>query len=138
MTDALTSTLSTYTIKHDGTVTPVAAQPDGGKAMCWVIQARGNFYVADNASHNLTGYHVDPEGKPTVFTQIPTREGPIDLAGTHDGRFLYAEVGIAGGVDGFPHRTRRHSHPDRHPRRHQRSAGHRRYLSDGLRRAHRW
>lgn len=101
VTDALTSTLSTYTTKPDGTVTPVAAQPDGGVAMCWIIQAAGNFYVADHGSRNLTGYHVDVAGRPTVFTQTTTREGPIDLIGTHDGRFLYAEVGIAGGVDGF-------------------------------------
>jgi hypothetical protein len=33
-----------------------------------------------------------------VFTQTPTRENPIDLAGTRDGQFLYVEVG---GVDGF-------------------------------------
>ncbi|MGH3832821.1 MAG: hypothetical protein ACRDRS_20680 [Pseudonocardiaceae bacterium] len=36
-----------------------------------------------------------------MFTQTPTRATPIDLVGTRDGRFLYAEVGGAGGVDGF-------------------------------------
>lgn len=36
-----------------------------------------------------------------VFTQVETRDGPIDLVGTPDGEFLYVEVGTAGGVDGF-------------------------------------
>jgi hypothetical protein len=36
-----------------------------------------------------------------VFTQISTGAGPIDLVGTRAGRFLYVEVGNAGGVEGF-------------------------------------
>lgn len=101
VTDAAASTLSTYTVHSDGTVTPIASQPDGGSAMCWIAYAAGNFYVADNGSRTVTGYHIDPAGTPVVFTQVETRDGPIDLVGTPDGDFLYLEVGIAGGVDGF-------------------------------------
>ncbi|MGB6164800.1 MAG: hypothetical protein WCF33_21915 [Pseudonocardiaceae bacterium] len=101
VTDAVTSTLTTYTIHPDGTVTRIAGQPDGGTAMCWIARAAGNFYVADSGSRNVTGYHIDRAGTPTVFTKTETREGPIDLVGTQDGQFLYVEVGGAGGVDGF-------------------------------------
>ncbi|MGH3772846.1 MAG: lactonase family protein [Pseudonocardiaceae bacterium] len=100
-TDATTSTLTTYTIHPDGTTTSIASQPDGQQAMCWVIHTAGNFYVVNNGSNTLTGYHIDSAGTPTVFTQTPTRQGPIDLTGTPDGQFLYAQVGTAGGVDGF-------------------------------------
>jgi 6-phosphogluconolactonase (cycloisomerase 2 family) len=101
VTDAVISALSTYTARSDGHVEQIASQPDGGMGMCWVAHVAGNFYVADNASRNITGYHIDPAGKPTVFTQAETRDGPIDLVGTRDGQFLYVEVGGAGGVDGF-------------------------------------
>jgi 6-phosphogluconolactonase (cycloisomerase 2 family) len=101
VTDAATSTLATYTVHCDGTVTPIASQPDGGSMMCWIAHTAGNFYVADNGSRTVSGYHIDQAGTPTVFTQIQTRDGPIDLVGTQDGNFLYVEVGTAGGVDGF-------------------------------------
>jgi 6-phosphogluconolactonase (cycloisomerase 2 family) len=78
-----------------------AHRPDGQRAMYWVAHVAGNFYVADNGSNTITGYHIDSAGTPTVFTQANTRVGPIDLTGTHDGQFLYVEVGTTGGVDGY-------------------------------------
>lgn len=101
VTDAASSSLSTYTVRSDGTAELIASQTDDGQAMCWVTQAAGNLYVADTGSNNLTGYHVDAAGKPTVFTKVDTREGPIDLVATRDGRFVYVEVGSAGGLDGY-------------------------------------
>ncbi len=101
VTDAANSALRTYTVHPNGTVTQLASQCDGQVAMCWVAHAAGNFYVANAGSNTLTGYHIDPAGTPTVFTQIPTREGPVDLAITRDGEFLYVQAGTAGGVDGF-------------------------------------
>jgi len=101
VTDAATSTLSTYTVHSDGHIKPIASQPDGGSAMCWVAHTAGNFYVTDNGSHTVTGYRIDQAGTPAVFTQVETRDGPIDLVGTQDGNFLYVEVGTVGGIDGF-------------------------------------
>lgn len=101
VTDAATSTLTTYTIHPDGTTKQLAAQPDGQQAMCWVAHAAGNIYVADNGSDTITGYHIDSAGTPTVFTQVNTRKGPIDLTGTPDGQFLYVQVGTAGGLDSY-------------------------------------
>jgi DNA-binding beta-propeller fold protein YncE len=101
VTDAATNTLSTYLLHSNGKIEPIASQPDGGSAMCWVVHTAGNFYVTDNGSRTVTGYHVDSAGTPTVFTQAETRDGPIDLTGTRDGNFLYVEVGGVGGVDGF-------------------------------------
>ncbi|MGH3853917.1 MAG: lactonase family protein [Pseudonocardiaceae bacterium] len=101
VTDAGMSALSTYTVHGDGTVKQIASQPDGQQAMCWVARAAGNFYVTNTLSNTVTGYHIDPAGTPTVFTQTPTRAAPIDLVGTRDGHFLYLQIGAAGGVDGF-------------------------------------
>jgi 6-phosphogluconolactonase (cycloisomerase 2 family) len=101
VTDAGANTLTTYTVHSDGTVTRVASQPNGQQATCWVAHIAGNFYVVNNTSNTITGYHIDSAGTPTVFTQNPTREGPIDLVSTRDGHFLYAQIGTAGGIDGF-------------------------------------
>lgn len=101
VTDAPTSTLTTYTLNPDGTVKQLAAEPNGQQAMCWVVPAAGNFYVTNTLSNTITGYRIDSEGTPTVFTQAESREGPIDLISTRDGQFLYVQVAIAGGVDGY-------------------------------------
>lgn len=100
-TDAGLSALSTYTVHANDTVKKIASQPDEGSQMCWVTHVAGNFYATDTASNNVTGYRIDPAGMPTVFTKTDTRKGPIDMAGTHDGNFLYVQVGFAGGIDGF-------------------------------------
>jgi 6-phosphogluconolactonase (cycloisomerase 2 family) len=101
VTDAAMNTLTTYTVHSNGTVTQIASQANKEMATCWVARAAGNFYVANAGSHTVTGYHIDPAGTPTVFTQTETRDGPIDLVGTRDGQFLYVEVGGVGGLDGF-------------------------------------
>lgn len=101
VTDAAVNKLTTYTVHANGTVTQIASTPDHQQGMCWVARAAGNFYVANNGSDTVSGYHIDPAGTPTVFTQAKTRASTTDLVGTRDGRFLYVEVGGAGGVDGF-------------------------------------
>jgi DNA-binding beta-propeller fold protein YncE len=101
VTDAPTSALATYTVQSDGTITPIASLPDGEADMCWVDQVAGHFYVTDTGSDNITGYDIDNAGTPTIFTKIATRGGPTDLIGTRDGGFVYAQVGGAGGIDGF-------------------------------------
>ncbi len=101
VTDAAVNKLTTYKVHANGTVTQIASTPNHQVGMCWVARAAGNFYVTNNGSGTVTGYHINPAGTPTVFTQAGTRAGTIDLVGTRDERFLYVEVGGAGGVDGF-------------------------------------
>lgn len=101
VTDVVASALTTYAVHPEGTVTQLATQSNGQQLMCWVTHTAGNFYVSNTGSNTLTGYRIDRAGTPTVFTQSPTREGPIDLAATSDGQFLYVQVGTTGGVDGY-------------------------------------
>jgi 6-phosphogluconolactonase (cycloisomerase 2 family) len=129
VTDAAINTLTTYTVHPDGTVTRLASHPNGQQAMCWIAHTAGNFYVANTGSNTVTGYHIDAQGTPTVFTQTATRAGTVDLVGTRDGQFLYVQVGTAGGVDGFPHQARWHARPGRHAHRSDQRGRHRRQLS---------
>lgn len=99
--DAAVSTLTTYTLHRDSSLKQIASTPDGGAAACWVVEVAGNFYVVNAGSNSISGYRIDENGKPAVFTEVPTRNAPIDAVATRDGRFLYVEVPGDTGVDGY-------------------------------------
>jgi 6-phosphogluconolactonase (cycloisomerase 2 family) len=99
--DAAISTLTSYSIHHDGKLKQIASTPDGGAAACWIVEAAGAFYVVNAGSNSISGYRIGEHGKPSVFTEVTTRTAPIDAVVTPDERFLYVEVPGDGGVDGY-------------------------------------
>ena len=101
------STVATYAVDADSTVTPIVTVPDGQAALCWIAATDESFYVA-NAGGNgtgtngsISGYHVDSDGQLSVFTTSFTDKGTTDLTVSPDGAFLYADTGASGIVDGF-------------------------------------
>ena len=103
--EAAMSTVTTYTVNPNRTLANPLSQTDNQVALCWIVEARGFFYVSNTGSNNLSGYRIDGSGRPTLIgpTGIvaTTDEGPIDLATAAGGRFLYAQTGIGGTVDEF-------------------------------------
>ena len=103
--EAATSTVTTYTINRDRTLANPQSQSDNQVALCWIVEARGYFYVSNTGSNNLSGYRIDSGGQPTLIgptgVVATTGEGPIDLATAAGGRYLYAQTGIAGTVEEF-------------------------------------
>jgi 6-phosphogluconolactonase (cycloisomerase 2 family) len=103
--EAATSSVTTYTINRDGTLANPQSQSDNQVALCWIVEARGFFYVSNTGSNNLSGYRIDGDGRPTLIgpsgVVATTGEGPIDMATAAGGRFLYAQTGIAGTVEQF-------------------------------------
>ena len=103
--EAAMSSVTTYTINPNRTLTNPQSQTDNQVALCWIVEARGFFYVSNTGSNNLSGYRIDGSGRPTLIgaTGIvaTTGEGPIDMAAAAGGRFLYAQTGIAGTVEEF-------------------------------------
>jgi len=103
--EAASSTLTTYALGADGTLSDPQSLADGQAALCWIASVRGYYYVANAGSANISGYSIDADGTPSFI--VPggvvgsTEAGAIDLAGSSDGRFLYAESGGAGTVDEF-------------------------------------
>jgi 6-phosphogluconolactonase (cycloisomerase 2 family) len=99
------STVTTYAINPNRTLANPQSQSDNQTALCWIVEARGFFYVSNTGSNNLSGYRIDGSGTPTLIgpTGIvaTTGEGPIDMATAAGGRFLYAQTGIAGTVEEF-------------------------------------
>src|ERR671934_207242 len=95
------SSVTTYAIQADGTLTPPKSQSDGQVALCW-IQRIGSFYfVANTGSNTLSSFTVGSDGQPSLLAAVAatTHAGPIDLASSGD--FLYAETGVLGTVDEF-------------------------------------
>jgi 6-phosphogluconolactonase (cycloisomerase 2 family) len=97
--EAATSSLSTYKLHGDGTLTPIASVANGQAALCWVVTSRGFAFGANAGSGTVTSYRRDGSGGFTIGSQTPVDGGPIDMATSKDGKFLYVEAGGAGAID---------------------------------------
>ena len=97
--EAATSSLTTYRLREDGTVTPVASVANGQAALCWVVLDRGFAFGSNTGSGTVTTYRRDGSGGFEVVSQTPVDSGPIDLAASADGRFVYVEAGGVGAID---------------------------------------
>jgi 6-phosphogluconolactonase (cycloisomerase 2 family) len=103
--EAGTSSLTTYAIQPDGSLVDPKSLSDGQVALCWITPARGFYYVANTGSNTLSGFSIAADGQPSLVgaTGIvaTTEPGPIDLAASSDGSFLYGETGITSTVDEY-------------------------------------
>ena len=100
--EAGTSSVTTYAIQADGSLADAKSQSDGQVALCWIEPARGFYYVANTGSNTLSGYTIGADGQPALLGVVATTEpGPIDLAASSDGSFLYGETGLTSTVDEY-------------------------------------
>lgn len=106
VTEAGSSSVTSYNINSNGSLTVM--DPSVGNhqaATCWVTAARGYFFVANAGSADLSGYAINSAGALSLIngSQVAatTGGGPIDLAASSDGQYLYVESGGTGTVDEF-------------------------------------
>jgi DNA-binding beta-propeller fold protein YncE len=103
--EAGTSSVTTYTIGHDGTLKNAQSLSNGQVALCWIERVGDFFYVANTGSNTLSGYRLDRNGKPSLLGAngivATTEAGPIDLAAASDAPFLYGQTGTAGTIDEY-------------------------------------
>ena len=97
---------SSYTVNADASLSIIASHvPDGQMAACWSVVAQGHVFVANSGSANITGYNEDASGGLTLHdasgVTAATGGGPVDMAVTQDGQFLYEEANAAGEIDEF-------------------------------------
>ena len=99
--EAGASSVTTYHIQANGTLTDAKSQTDGQAALCWIQAAGGFYFVSNTASNNISSFRVGPDGQPALVAAVAatTHAGPIDLASSGD--FLYAETGVTSTVDEF-------------------------------------
>jgi Lactonase, 7-bladed beta-propeller len=100
--EAGTSSVTTYAVQADGSLADAKSLSDGQVALCWIEPARGFYYVANTGSNTLSGYTIGADGQPSLIGTVATTEpGPIDLAASSDGSFLYGETGLTSTVDEY-------------------------------------
>ncbi|HEY7149284.1 MAG TPA: hypothetical protein VH420_07545 [Gaiellaceae bacterium] len=99
--EALQSFVTTYRINGNGTLANPQSATDGQMALCWIVHARGYYYVANTASNTLSSYLVSRSGQPSLIDAVAatTEPGPIDLVAS--GHYLYGQTGLGGTVDEY-------------------------------------
>src|SRR5262249_28389657 len=92
--EAGTSSVTTYGIQNDGTLTGPQSQSDGQAALCWIDRVHHIYFVSNTGSNTVSSFRVSPDGQPELVASIAaaTNAGPIDLASS--GQFLYVETGV--------------------------------------------
>jgi 6-phosphogluconolactonase (cycloisomerase 2 family) len=99
VSNAAGSSLSSYAISEDGNVEVISnAIPTEQNAACWVaLTGDERFaYTANAASGSISGFRIAPDGSLTLLTADGrtgvTGDGshPIDMALSHDSRYLYS------------------------------------------------
>lgn len=98
-----TSSLQTFTVNADDTITPVSAPvSDGQAALCWVTGARGFEYASNTGSSDLSQFRVGGDGTVTLVNPVAASNvhGAIDSAAA-GGRYLYVQGGLDSSVHVF-------------------------------------
>lgn len=98
---------SSYTVNADATLSIIASHVsnNGQAAACWSVVAKGFVYTANSGSATISAYREDASGGLTLrdasgVTQT-TDAGPVDVAVSQDGQFLYQLANAAGAIDEF-------------------------------------
>ncbi len=110
VSEAGTGSASSYAVSDDGGLTVISgAVPTTQKAACWLIASHnGRFvYTANAGSGSLSGFRVEHDGSLELLSAdgrtAVTGDGshPVDMAQSHDGRFLYNLANGNGTLHGF-------------------------------------
>jgi 6-phosphogluconolactonase (cycloisomerase 2 family) len=98
--------VSSYWVQVDAELTTISAHVANAQAAtCWSVVAKGYLYVANAGSNTITGYSENWRGQLTLLDSsgvtATTDAGPVDLAASADGRFIYQQATGAGVIDEF-------------------------------------
>jgi 6-phosphogluconolactonase (cycloisomerase 2 family) len=99
--EASTSSLSTYVVNPDGSLTPVGTVSDGSKALCWISSSNGYVFGSNAGSGTVSSFSETSTGVPTLVnaTAATAHPGTTDFTVSPDGQTLYVESGGSGTLD---------------------------------------
>jgi hypothetical protein len=97
---------SSYIVHPSGVLATISSHVANAQtATCWSVIAKGFVYTANAGSNTITGYAENWHGQLTLLNTngvtATTDAGPVDLAATGDGRYIYQEATGAGVIDEF-------------------------------------
>jgi DNA-binding beta-propeller fold protein YncE len=99
---------ASYRVAADSSLVPLGvSEPSGGKALCWNVRVGSFLYGANAGSGTLTSWSVAKDGTTSVLEPVAatTAPGPIDLAASKGGRFVFTLSALAGEIDTFATRS---------------------------------
>jgi 6-phosphogluconolactonase (cycloisomerase 2 family) len=94
--EAGASSVATFTIRPDGTLTLVDRQATGQNGTCWIAADGSLFYASNAGSGTLSGYKDFGNGTLKLLGMAATDPGTVDSTATPDGHYLYAQTGANG------------------------------------------
>jgi 6-phosphogluconolactonase (cycloisomerase 2 family) len=102
-TEASNSSVTTYRVNANGTLTSLGTVSDGASALCWISGANGYFFGSNAGSGTVSSFTESANGAPVLVnaTAATAHAGTTDSVVAPDGKFLYVESGGAGTIDAF-------------------------------------
>jgi 6-phosphogluconolactonase (cycloisomerase 2 family) len=102
-TEASNSSVTTYRVNSNGTLSSLGTVSDGAAALCWISGANGYFYGSNAGSATVSSFTENSSGAPVLVnaTAATAHAGTIDSVISPDGKFFYVESGGAGTIDVF-------------------------------------
>ncbi|MCV2393633.1 lactonase family protein [Actinotalea sp. M2MS4P-6] len=101
VTEAGTGATSTYAVTRGHSLRLLGSSASGGgAALCWNIQVGRTIYGANAGSASLSAWVAPRHGAAVLTAPVAatTGAGPIDLASSRDGRFLYVQEAVDGTI----------------------------------------
>lgn len=98
-----TGLATSYTVGRDGSLAlRSTVGPTGQAAACWSVVVGSTLYVANAGSNSITSF-TEHRGQLSIAATVAasTGAGPIDLAASGNGRFVYQLTGGSGQVDSY-------------------------------------
>jgi 6-phosphogluconolactonase (cycloisomerase 2 family) len=101
--EASNSSVTTYRLNGNGTLTSLGTVSDGAAALCWISTANGYFFGSNAGSASLSSFTENAVGAPQLVNAVAasTHAGTTDSVVSPDAKYLYVESGGAGTVDVF-------------------------------------
>ncbi len=102
------STITSYAVQPDRTLSAITTLPTLGAANCWnVVTPNGKFvYVSNSATSSISGFAIQANGvllpiEQTVVGNNPAGSANLDIAVSSDGAYLYTLNAASGTVGVF-------------------------------------
>lgn len=96
------STVSTFTLNPNGSLSPIDSVGTGAAASCWVAPAQGFLYTSNAGSASVSGLQPAANGQLTLLSPATgTDPGTVDASASLGGQYLYVQTGGNGIVDEF-------------------------------------
>lgn len=97
---------SSYVVHPSGALATISSHVANAQAAtCWSVIAKGFVYTANAGSNTITGYAENWHGQLSLLNAsgitATTDAGPVDLAASSDGRYIYQQATGAGVIDEF-------------------------------------